>query len=98
MPQITLADGSQRHFDHPITIAEIAADIGPGLAKAALAGKVNDRLVDTSYQIDADAEVAIVTDKDVAGLEVLRHSICAFISTSSKSIIPTSPGYYWPGN
>ena len=88
MPQITLADGSQRHVDHPISIADIAADIGPGLAKAALAGKVNGQLVDTSYQVDADAEVAIVTDKDEAGLEVLRHSTAHLLAQAVKELFP----------
>ena len=63
MPVVTLPDGSNRRYDNPVTIAEVAADIGPGLAKAALAGKVDGQLVDTSFTIDSDAELAIVTDK-----------------------------------
>ena len=64
MPAITLPDGSQKHFDHPVSVAEVAASIGPGLAKAALAGKVNGQLVDTSASIAQDATLSIVTDKD----------------------------------
>ena len=67
MPVITLPDGSQKQFDHAVSVADIAAGIGPGLAKAALAGKVNGRLVDTSTLIDHDAAVSIVTDKDPDG-------------------------------
>ena len=63
MPVITLPDGSQRTYSEPVSIAKVAADIGPGLAKAALAGKVDDKLVDTSYVIDRDARLAIVTDR-----------------------------------
>ena len=63
MPQITLPDGSSRQFDQPVTVHDIAADIGPGLAKAALAGKVNDQLVDTSFLIQQDSELAIITSK-----------------------------------
>ena len=62
MPNITLPDGSVRSFDHPVTVAEVAASIGAGLAKAALAGRVGGRLVDLSHRLDADADVAIVTD------------------------------------
>ena len=74
MPVLTLPDGSQRTFTQPVTFAELAADIGPGLAKAALAGKVGGRLVDLSHTLDADAEVAIVTTRDEEdALELLRH-------------------------
>ena len=76
MPIITLPDGSQRAFDQAVTIADVAANIGAGLAKAALAGKVNGQLVDTSYLITEDTHLSIVTEKDADGLEVLRHS-CA---------------------
>ncbi|MBS0366734.1 MAG: threonine--tRNA ligase [Proteobacteria bacterium] len=88
MPVITLPDGSQRSFDHPVTIAEVAASIGAGLAKAALAGRVNDRLVDTSYVIDGDARVAIVTDKDPDGLEVIRHSTAHLLAQAVKQLFP----------
>ena len=73
MPAIRLPDGAVRRFEAPVSVAEVAAAIGPGLAKAAIAGKVDGKLVDTSYRIDGDADVAIVTDKDAEGLEVIRH-------------------------
>ncbi len=88
MPEITLPDGSKRHFDHPVTVAEVAADIGPGLAKATLAGKVDGRLVDASYPIAQDAEVAIVTDKDEEGLEILRHSTAHLLAMAVKELFP----------
>ena len=72
MPDIKLPDGSVRSFPQPVTIAEVAASIGSGLARAALAGKVNGKLVDTSYCIEEDADLAIVTDKDADGLEIIR--------------------------
>ena len=71
MPVITLPDGSQRPFDQPVTVHEVAADIGPGLAKAALAGVVDGREVDTSFTIEQDATLAIITERDDAGLEVI---------------------------
>src|ERR1700753_934684 len=74
MPVVTLPDGSQRQFDHPVTVDEVAASIGPGLRKAARAGRVDEKLVDTSYTIDRDVKLAIVTGKDPDGLEVIRHS------------------------
>ena len=74
MPVITLPDGSQRTYPTPISVADIAASIGAGLAKAALAGRVDGKLVDTSHIVARDAAVAIVTDKDPDGLEVIRHS------------------------
>jgi len=73
MPAIRLPDGAVKQFDAPVTVAQVAAAIGPGLAKAALAGKVDGKVVDTSYLIDRDAQLAIVTDKDAEGLDVLRH-------------------------
>src|SRR5690625_1123803 len=88
MPQITLPDGSQRAYDRPISIAEIAADIGPGLAKAALAGRVNDQLVDTSYRIDSDADVAIITDRSPEGLEVIRNSTAHLLAQAVKELFP----------
>ncbi len=78
MPVITLPDGSQRQFPNPMTIAEVAADIGPGLARAALAGKVAGKLVDLSTVLDTDTQLTIVTVRDADGLEVLRHS-CAHL-------------------
>ncbi len=88
MPDVKLPDGSVRHYDKPVTVAEVAASIGPGLAKAALAGRVDGRLVDTDHRIDADAEVAIVTDKDPAGLEVIRHSSAHLLAHAVKELFP----------
>ncbi len=88
MPVITLPDGSQRRFDQPVTVAELAAGIGPGLAKAALAGCVDGALVDTSFRIERDAAVAIVTDKDPAALEIIRHSTAHLLAQAVQSIYP----------
>lgn len=88
MPQITLPDGSQRAFDHPVTVAEVAASIGPGLANAALAGKVDGELVDTSYRIDRDVRLAIVTDKDAEGLDLIRHSTAHLLAYAVKELFP----------
>jgi threonyl-tRNA synthetase len=88
MPTITLPDGSQRSFDAPVTVAAVAADIGPGLAKAALAGKIDGQLVDTSFTITADATLAIVTAKDEDGLEVIRHSTAHLLAQSVKQLYP----------
>ncbi len=88
MPQITLPDGSVKQFDHPVTVHDVAAAIGPGLAKAALAGKVDGRLVDTSHRIDHDAELAIVTDRDEEGLEIIRHSTAHLLAQAVKELFP----------
>jgi len=88
MPVITLPDGSQKHFEHAITVAEVAGSIGPGLAKAALAGKVNGALVDTSAVIDADASVSIVTDKDPEGLDIIRHSTAHLLANAVQELYP----------
>jgi threonyl-tRNA synthetase len=88
MPRVTLPDGSQREFPHPLTIAEVAADIGAGLAKSALAGKVDGRLVDTSYVIDQDVDLAIVTERDPEGLEVIRHSTAHLLAQAVKELYP----------
>src|SRR5499433_2602024 len=88
MPVVTLPDGSQRRFDRPITVDEVAADIGAGLRKAALAGRVDGKLVDTSYLISNDAKVAIVTDKDPDGLEVIRHSTAHLLAQAVKELFP----------
>jgi len=88
MPVITLPDGSRREFPQPVTVAEIAAAIGPGLARAALAGKINGKLVDTSYRVERDAEVAIVTDKSPEGLEVIRHSTAHLLAQAVKELYP----------
>ena len=88
MPEITLPDGSQRQFEAPVSVADIAMDIGPGLAKAALAGRVDGQLVDTSFVVDADAEVAIVTSKDDDGLEILRHSTSHLLAQAVQELFP----------
>ena len=88
MINIRLPDGSVRPFDKPVKVADVAAAIGPGLAKAALAAKVDGKLVDTSYVIDRDADLAIITDKDQAGLEVLRHSTAHLLAYAVKELFP----------
>ncbi len=88
MVQITLPDGSQRRFDTPPTVADVAASIGSGLARAALAGNVDGRLVDTSFRIDEDARVAIVTERDPEGLDILRHSTAHLLAYAVKSLFP----------
>ena len=88
MLNITLPDGSRREFPGPVTVADVAASIGAGLAKAALAGKVDGRLVDTSHLIESDAALAIVTDKDADGLEVIRHSTAHLLAYAVKELFP----------
>ena len=88
MPVITLPDGSQRTYAAPVTVAQVATDIGPGLAKAALAGKVDGRLVDTSHCIDRDASLAIVTAREAEGLEIIRHSTAHLLAQAVQSIYP----------
>ena len=88
MPVVTLPDGSQRCFDHPVSVHDVAADIGPGLAKAALAGKVDDRMVDTSYVIEQDASLGIITDRDEEGVEVIRHSTAHLLAQAVKELFP----------
>jgi len=88
MPNIRLPDGSTKSFPGPITVAEIASAIGPGLARAALAGKVNGKLVDTGYRISADADVAIVTDKDAEANDLLRHSTAHLLAHAVKELFP----------
>jgi threonyl-tRNA synthetase len=88
MPVITLPDGSQRSFEQPVTVAGVAANIGAGLAKAALAGRVDGKLVDTSYVIDRDAQVAIVTGKDADGLEIIRHSTAHLLAQAVQAVYP----------
>lgn len=73
MIAITLPDGSRREFPGPVTVAEVAQSIGAGLAKAALAGRIDGQLVDTSFRIEQNVDLAIVTDKDTDGLDVIRH-------------------------
>ena len=88
MPDVRLPDGAVKHFDAPVTVAEVASAIGPGLAKAALAGRIDGKLVDTSFVIDRDASLAIVTDKDPDGLEVLRHSTAHLLAYAVKELFP----------
>ena len=88
MPVITLPDGSQRTFDNPVTVAEVAASIGSGLAKAALAGKVAGKLVDTSFSIANDSKLEIVTDKHPDALEIIRHSTAHLLAQAVQSLFP----------
>mgnify|MGYP000461559081 FL=1 len=88
MVQITLPDGSQREFPGPVTVAEVAASIGAGLAKAALAGKVDGKVVDTSYTMSSNASLAIITAKDAEGLEVIRHSTAHLLAYAVKELFP----------
>jgi threonyl-tRNA synthetase len=88
MVNITLPDGSQRQFPGPVSVAEVAASIGAGLAKAALGGKVNDRLVDTSHSIEQDSRLAIVTAKDADGLDLIRHSTAHLLAYAVKELFP----------
>ncbi|MBN8513008.1 threonine--tRNA ligase [Accumulibacter sp.] len=88
MPVVTLPDGSQREFAQPVTVAEVAQSIGAGLARAALAGKVDGRLVDTSFSITSDVQLGIVTEKDPEGLEVIRHSAAHLMAHAVKELFP----------
>lgn len=88
MISITLPDGSQRQFDHPVSIFDIANDIGAGLARAALAGKVNGELVDTSHVIEQNADIAIITDRDEEGLDIIRHSTSHLLAQAVIHLFP----------
>ncbi|WP_301102842.1 threonine--tRNA ligase [Propionivibrio sp.] len=88
MPVITLPDGSQREFAQPVTVAEVAQSIGAGLARAALAGRVDGRLVDTSFLIENNAQLGIITDKDGEGLEIIRHSTAHLLAFAVKELFP----------
>ena len=90
MLTITLPDGNQKQFDASVTVYEVAASIGPGLAKAALAGKLDGRLVDTAYRIERDAELAIVTARDVDGLDIIRHSTAHLLAQAVKQLFPAA--------
>ena len=90
MPNITLPDGSQRSFDNPVSVYDVAASIGPGLAKAALAGRVDGRLVDTSFVMEQDSELAIVTSRDDDGLDVIRHSTAHLLAQAVKALFPNA--------
>jgi threonyl-tRNA synthetase len=88
MPVITLPDGSQRSFDHPVTVADVAASIGAGLAKAALAGRVDGKLVDTSCLIETDVALAIVTERDAEALDIIRHSTAHLLAMAVQEVFP----------
>ena len=88
MPVISLPDGSRRSFDKPVSVYDVAADIGPGLAKAALAGTVNGREVDTSHTIEDDVELSIITERDEAGLEIIRHSTAHLLAMATQQLFP----------
>ena len=88
MPQITLPDGSSRQFDNPVSVFDVAADIGPGLAKAALAGKVNGEMVDTSFVMADDAELAIITSKSEEALELIRHDAAHVMAQAVQELFP----------
>ena len=88
MPSIKLPDGSQRDYPSPVTVAQVAASIGTGLARAALAGRVDGEMVDTSHLIDRDVELAIVTERDADGLEILRHSMSHLLAYAVKELFP----------
>lgn len=90
MPVICLPDGSKREYENAVTIAQVAQDIGPGLAKAALAGKVDDQLCDLSYTINSDSNLAIITGKNEEGLELLRHSTAHLLAHAVKQLYPTA--------
>lgn len=88
MPVVTLPDGSQRSYDAPLTVAQVAASIGAGLARAALAGKVDGKPVDTSFLIDRDIQLAIITDRDAEGVDIIRHSTAHLLAQAVKSLFP----------
>ena len=90
MPVITLPDGSQREFSQPVSVLDVAADIGTGLAKATLAGKVNDVLVDSAFVIENDASLAIVTARDEEGIDTIRHSTAHLLAQAVKELFPTA--------
>jgi threonyl-tRNA synthetase len=88
MINIKLPDGSVRSYENPVTVAEVAASIGAGLAKAALAGRVNGSLVDVSHRIESDSELAVITDRNPEGLEILRHSAAHLLAHAVKELFP----------
>src|SRR3954463_9684002 len=88
MPAIRLPDGSVKSFPAPVTVAEVAQAIGPGLAKAALAGRVDGKVVDTSFRIENDADLAIITDRDAEGVAVIRHSTAHLLAHAVKELFP----------
>lgn len=88
MVSVRLPDGSKREFENPVTVAQVAASIGSGLAKAAVVGKVDGKLVDTSYLIDKDVDLSIVTDRDADGVDVIRHSTAHLLAYAVKQLFP----------
>lgn len=88
MTVVRLPDGSERIFDHPVTVLDVASAIGPGLARAAIAGKMNGKLVDVSSPINNDSDLAIITEKDVEGLEIIRHSCAHLLAHAVKELFP----------
>ena len=88
MPVITLPDGSQRHYDHAVSPMDVALDIGPGLAKATIAGRVNGELVDACDPIETDSTLSIITAKDEEGLEIIRHSCAHLLDHAIKQLWP----------
>ena len=90
MPVITLPDGSKREFDHPVTLMQVAEDIGPGLAKATVCGRINGQLVDACELITDDADITLITGRDQEGLEVIRHSFAHLVGHAVKQLYPTA--------
>ena len=88
MPVITLPDGSNRQFEAPVSVLDVASDIGPGLAKATLGGEINGSLVDASHLIESDSPLRIITDRDEEGLEIIRHSCAHLMAQAVKSLFP----------
>jgi len=88
MPEITLPNGDKNQFDEPVSVHQVAESIGAGLAKAAIAGQFNGHLVDTSYIIDSDVALRIITDKDPEGLEIIRHSTAHLLAQAVKQLFP----------
>src|SRR5829696_7489516 len=88
MPNIRLPDGSSKSFPGPVTVAEIASSIGAGLARAALAAKVNGKLVDTGYLVQSDSEIQIITERDPEGVDILRHSTAHLLAHAVKELFP----------
>ena len=86
MTVVRLPDGSERIFDHPVTVMDVASAIGPGLARAAIAGKINGKLIDVHSRIDRDSELAIITEKDTEGLEIIRHSCAHLLAHAVKEL------------
>ncbi|MFN0160931.1 MAG: TGS domain-containing protein, partial [Burkholderiales bacterium] len=88
MLSVQLPDGSKREFDGPVTVGQVASAIGPGLAKAALAGRVDGRAVDLTHRIESDASLAIITERDADGLDLIRHSTAHLLAYAVKELFP----------